>query len=114
MRQSRCDERRNERRDSRVLPGWPQRRRTRAAGNGERLTTRPMTPALIVGTVHRLREPARRGCLLLACAAVLGLPVGAGAQSTPDDATALAVPVTGHIVITDMGKAETHVVPTPV
>lgn len=73
-----------------------------------------MTPALIVGRVHRRRQPARRAGLGLACAAMLGLSAGAGAQSTSSDATALAVPVTGHIVITDMGKAETHVVPTPI
>jgi hypothetical protein len=73
-----------------------------------------MRPALIAGKIQRLREPARRAGLVLACAAVLGIAAGAGAQSNSGDATALAVPVTGHIVITDMGKAETHIVPTPV
>lgn len=61
-----------------------------------------------------MREPARRAGFVLACAAVLGLPAGAGAQPIPSDATALAVPVNARIVITDMGKAETHVMPTPV
>ena len=55
----------------------------------------------------------RRAGAGLACAAVFGLAVHAGAQSATD-ATALAVPVSGHIVITDMGRAETHIVPTPI
>ena len=50
----------------------------------------------------------------MALAAVLVLSASAGAQPASSDATALAVPASGHIVITDMGKAETHIVPTPV
>ena len=56
----------------------------------------------------------RRAGAGLALAVVLGLSVYAGAQTASSDATALAVPVSGRIVITDMGKAETHIVPTPV
>jgi hypothetical protein len=63
--------------------------------------------------IVRHRPPARRALAALALAAVLGLSMHAGAQPAPD-ATAVAVPVSGHIVITDMGKAETHIVPTPV
>ncbi len=61
----------------------------------------------------RHRAPVRRVGAGVAIAAILGLSVGAGAQTAPD-ATALAVPVSGHIVITDMGKAETRIMPTPV
>ena len=61
----------------------------------------------------RHRVPARRAGIGVAFAAILGLSVCAGAQTTPD-ATALAVPVSGHIMITDMGKAETRIMPTPV
>lgn len=56
---------------------------------------------------------ARGAQAVLACAMVLTLPAYAGAQAPPDS-TALAVPVSGRIVITDMGKAQTHIVPTPV
>src|SRR5579864_8011854 len=63
--------------------------------------------------IVRHRPPARRALAALAVAALLGVSVHAGAQPAPD-ATAVAVPVSGHIVITDMGKAETHIVPTPV
>jgi hypothetical protein len=56
----------------------------------------------------------RRSAAGLGLAAVLAVCVHAGAQTAPLDATALAVPATGHITITDMGKAETHIVPTPV
>jgi hypothetical protein len=63
--------------------------------------------------IVRHRLPARRAPAALAVAAILGLSVHAGAQPAPD-ATAVAVPVSGHIVITDMGKAETRIVPTPV
>ena len=64
-------------------------------------------------TAPRHRAPVRRAGVGFALAAILGLSVGAGAQTAPD-ATALAVPVSGRIVITDMGKAETRIVPTPV
>ena len=60
------------------------------------------------------RSAARRSGGALACAAVAALSGWAAAQTAPSDAAALAVPTSGHIVITDMGKAETHVVPTPV
>jgi len=75
--------------------------------------------------MNRYVRPRWAG-LGVVCAAVLALSAGAGfylmvagrepagAQSAPSDATALAVPVSGHIVITDMGKAETRIVPTPV
>ena len=56
---------------------------------------------------------ARGAQAVLACAMVLALPAYGGTQAPPDN-TALAVPVSGRIVITDMGKAETHIVPTPV
>ncbi|HEV2440697.1 MAG TPA: hypothetical protein VGX97_11615 [bacterium] len=58
----------------------------------------------------------RRAGLGVVCAAVLALSAvtSAGAQTAPSDATALAVPVSGRIVITDMGKAQTRIVPTPV
>ncbi len=59
------------------------------------------------------RSATRRLAAALACAAVASLPGRAGAQPAAD-AAALAVPTSGHIVITDMGKAETHIVPTPV
>ncbi|MHB8731235.1 MAG: hypothetical protein ACYDAB_05535 [bacterium] len=60
----------------------------------------------------RGRRPCRAGAAL-ACAALVGVSLSAAAQNAAD-ATALAVPASGHIVITDMGKAETHIVPTPV
>jgi len=66
---------------------------------------------MITGVARRLRRREGAG---LAFAAVFGLSVCAGAQTASPDATALAVPVSGHIVITDMGKAETRIVPTPV
>ncbi len=50
---------------------------------------------------------------ILVCAVVLGLGISAGAQVTSDDG-ALAIPVNGQIAIVDMGKAETHMTPTPV
>jgi hypothetical protein len=61
-----------------------------------------------------LRVRTQRAGAGLALAAVLGLFVYADAQTASSDATALAVSTSGHIVITDMGKAETHVVPTPI
>ena len=57
-------------------------------------------------------RPCRAGAAL-ACAALMGASMSAAAQNATDS-TALAVSVNGRIVITDMGKAETHVVPTPI
>lgn len=66
---------------------------------------------MTTGVNRSLRRRAGAG---LALAVILGVSAYAGAQTAPSDAAALAVPVSGHIVITDMGKAQTHIVPTPV
>lgn len=60
------------------------------------------------------RLAVQEACAALACVGIATVSVWAAAQTVPPDATALAVPTSGHIVITDMGKAEMHVVPTPV
>jgi hypothetical protein len=57
-----------------------------------------------------MRRSARAAVAVAAAALTFSVP--AGAQNASD--AALAVPVNGHIVITDMGRAETHIVPTPV
>ena len=65
-------------------------------------------------TIGARRSATRRNGAALACAAVAAMSGWAAGQPAPTDATALAVATSGHIVITDMGKAETHIVPTPV
>lgn len=52
------------------------------------------------------------GTAVAVAAALASCPFAAAQNAS--DATALAVPVSGRIVITDMGRAETHIVPTPV